>query len=90
MDTGSLMTMAGVTGNFDGEILKVEFEDGSPARYLQWTIGNFGGWFFVGEGVGEQGWQKQVNGDIKLPGRGVIKYEPLKLDSPDKLPSSGE
>ncbi|NQV13323.1 MAG: hypothetical protein HQ530_03410 [Parcubacteria group bacterium] len=90
MDTGSLMTMAGVTGNFDGEVLKVEFKDGSPARYLQWTLGDFGGWCFAGEGVGEQGWQKQVKGGIKLPGRGVIKYAPLKLNSPGDLPTLGE
>lgn len=69
--------------NFVGEILLVEFEDGSEPIYLEWIGGDFGGWYPASNlEQAKKSWQKQMNGEIELLERGKIEYISLKLSSP--------
>jgi len=85
MDFTFLLTL-GVSGNFNGEILRIDFKDKSPSEYIVWRVGYRGGWFHTREESAKDQWRKQESGEIEVPGRGKVKYQPWVLGSPTDLP----
>ena len=83
MDLGAMLTLSIPVANFDGEVLKVEFKDGSDPKYMIYRSGNMGGWFHTAgdsKNAAIKQWEKQVRGAYKDDAGNVINYMPFSLE----------